>query len=376
MQRDLEVDVLKVNSTVTNNAKEIVELREANEARKSELTEELTDHREDVFMADLVTSLEESISDINETVASNSDQIGSLKEYAVRNDENLAVLITNEEEIIDMNQEKISEVQESVDLLSKESNITEEVFRVENEVDNLDDSIKSLVSLDKANVKGNSDNITGVAEDVSQISNQKQDILIASENNMKRLNDISKQATTETPPDCDPLPCTSEGYLDCQDEGHCSKPGTVEGQTQNCSDDTHFICKSSGYCIPLNWKCDGDRDCNDGSDEKDCDQSNCHDWEFQCANGDCVKGNWVCDGEADCPDGSDEHENCPKKQPVMTTVPSPNFTRGDCNEWMVKCESGQCIPYWWKCDGVSDCDDGSDERNCGPGRQGHDNDNE
>ena len=23
------------------------------------------------------------------------------------------------------------------------------------------------------------------------------------------------------------------------------------------------------------------------------------------------------------------------------------------------------------CDGVSDCDDGSDERNCGSGRQGH-----
>ena len=32
---------------------------------------------------------------------------------------------------------------------------------------------------------------------------------------------------------------------------------------------------------------------------------------------------------------------------------------------MFKCSSEQCVPYWWKCDGVPDCDDSSDEFGCG-----------
>ena len=32
---------------------------------------------------------------------------------------------------------------------------------------------------------------------------------------------------------------------------------------------------------------------------------------------------------------------------------------------MFKCATEQCIPYWWKCDGVADCDDASDEEQCG-----------
>jgi len=30
-----------------------------------------------------------------------------------------------------------------------------------------------------------------------------------------------------------------------------------------------FLCDNS-ECIPMSWKCDGDFDCSDNSDERDC----------------------------------------------------------------------------------------------------------
>ena len=33
--------------------------------------------------------------------------------------------------------------------------------------------------------------------------------------------------------------------------------------------ETEFKCKRTGKCLNLAWKCDGDKDCPDGSDEDD-----------------------------------------------------------------------------------------------------------
>jgi hypothetical protein len=41
-----------------------------------------------------------------------------------------------------------------------------------------------------------------------------------------------------------------------------------------------------------------------------CAEAACLDNQFQCQSGRCIAATWKCDGEADCPDNSDEN-NCP-----------------------------------------------------------------
>ena len=84
--------------------------------------------------------------------------------------------------------------------------------------------------------------------------------------------------------------------------------------TENECQDGQFKCDST-TCIDIKWKCDGDFDCPDHSDEQNCtqltvNQSSCGAQEFMCGSGECIHVTWKCDGEPDCSDGSDETENC------------------------------------------------------------------
>jgi hypothetical protein len=103
----------------------------------------------------------------------------------------------------------------------------------------------------------------------------------------------------------------------------------------------------------------------------DCTQDSCQEWQFNCGNGQCIFATWRCDGDADCSDGQDE-ENCTASSSDPTIeMPYPVFPKEtQCNEWTFQCANGQCIPYWWKCDGSRDCSDHSDELECEPGESG------
>ncbi len=68
-----------------------------------------------------------------------------------------------------------------------------------------------------------------------------------------------------------------------------------------------FNCADDGSPIPASWVCDGDLDCEDGSDEANCQTSEDEGTEFICADdGSPIPASWVCDGDLDCEDGSDE----------------------------------------------------------------------
>ena len=70
-----------------------------------------------------------------------------------------------------------------------------------------------------------------------------------------------------------------------------------------------MYCSDTDTCINANKVCDGQKDCSDGRDEKNC-TGNASDpyclRGFLCINGTCLSKEKRCNNVKDCLDGTDE----------------------------------------------------------------------
>ncbi|XP_008062137.1 CD320 antigen [Carlito syrichta] len=133
----------------------------------------------------------------------------------------------------------------------------------------------------------------------------------------------------------------------CADAGIRARPGRrVAGSGPGSCPPTSFQCRTSGFCVPLLWRCDSDRDCRDGSDEEECRIEPC------AQNGQCPPPpGLACSCDGDCPGGTDQSPR--------------NCSRPPCPDGELRCVlSNDCVPHTWRCDGHPDCPDSSDELGC------------
>ncbi|XP_064182725.1 low-density lipoprotein receptor-related protein 1B-like isoform X2 [Anguilla rostrata] len=146
---------------------------------------------------------------------------------------------------------------------------------------------------------------------------------------------------------CVQLSWKCDGDDDCMD-GSDEDPQICHNRS--CPAD-QFKCQNN-RCIPKRWLCDGTNDCGNNEDESNltCSAQTCQPSQFSCQNGRCIPASWLCDRDDDCGDQSDELSSCA----FPTCEPLTQFS----------CSNGRCISVKWHCDSDDDCGDGSDEAGC------------
>lgn len=105
---------------------------------------------------------------------------------------------------------------------------------------------------------------------------------------------------------------------------------------------------------------DGVCDCASPTPKCSAKNTGCHNDTFQCRNGQCISWYFVCDKNRNCDDGSDE-EDCGSGSGSLS---GPELGSRSCPKEAFRCDDGTCLSRGSVCNGRWECPDGSDEARC------------